>query len=422
MTGYRELVRGNANFRKLWIGQIISLLGDWFNLIASASLVALLTESGFAVGSLFVIRLLAPFVTSPIAGVVADYFNRKRVLILCDILRAVVVLGFLLVRTPEQVWLLYTLTAAQLAVSGFFYPARTALLPDLVSKSELGTANALSSSTWSVMLAVGAALGGLVSGFLGIHWAFLIDSLTFLLSALVIVRIRAPRVSRVDQPMQTLGDGIRQYLEGISYLTRHKDVFVLSLHKAALGTLLGLGFDIVQIAATEEVFVIGIGGGVALGLLFSVEGAGTGIGPIVARHFSRDHEGHLKIAIFLGYLTGGLGLAIFAPLINFYLALFGMLIRGLGIGMVWVFSTQLLLMRVPSKVRGRVFATEFAFYTLAGAFGAALVGTLLDTGLGISGTSWLLAFLTLIPAGLWLAWILRFSTRCNRRGRRGVSV
>ena len=131
MTEYGRLIRSNLDFRRLWIGQIISLLGDWFNLIASASLVAMLTESGFAVGSLFVIRLLAPFLVSPIAGVVADYFNRKRVLILCDIVRAVIVLGFLLVREPNHVWLLYVLTAAQLAVSGFFYPARTAMLPVL---------------------------------------------------------------------------------------------------------------------------------------------------------------------------------------------------------------------------------------------------------------------------------------------------
>jgi len=222
MTGYGALVRNNPNFRKLWIGQIISLLGDWFNLIASASLIAMLTESGFAVGSLFVIRLLAPFLVSPIAGVVADYFSRKRVLILCDIARALVVLGFLFVREPDQVWLLYLLTAAQLAVSGFFYPARTAWLPDLVSKDEIGTANALSSSTWSVMLAFGAALGGLVSGFFGVYLAFIVDSATFLLSAVVILQIRPTEVTRSTSPLQTLGDGIRQYLEGLSFIARNR--------------------------------------------------------------------------------------------------------------------------------------------------------------------------------------------------------
>lgn len=163
-VGYVALVRGNRAFRQLWFGQIISLLGDWFNLIAAASLVAELTQSGLAVGGLFVVRMLAPFLMSPIAGVVADRYNRKRILVATDVSRAAVVLFFLLVREPGHVWLLYVLTAVQLGISGFFFPTRNAILPDLVSDRELGAANALSSATWSVMLALGAALGGLVSG------------------------------------------------------------------------------------------------------------------------------------------------------------------------------------------------------------------------------------------------------------------
>ena len=94
--GYRALVRDNRNFRFLWFGQIISLLGDWFNLIASASLMAALTQSGFAIGSLFIVRMLAPFIVSPIAGVVADRYNRKHILIVTDITRAITVFGVLL--------------------------------------------------------------------------------------------------------------------------------------------------------------------------------------------------------------------------------------------------------------------------------------------------------------------------------------
>ena len=113
-VGYFRLVRENTNFRNLWIGQIISLLGDWFNLIASASLIGLLTQSGVAVGGLFVVRLLAPFLVSPIAGVVADRYNRKTILIVADITRALTVLGFLFIREPSQVWLLYVLTTIQM--------------------------------------------------------------------------------------------------------------------------------------------------------------------------------------------------------------------------------------------------------------------------------------------------------------------
>jgi len=153
--GYGELIRGNTNFRFLWFGQIVSLLGDWFNLIASASLVAMLTQSGFAVGGLFVIRMLAPFLVSPIAGVLADRYNRKHILITTDITRAITVFGFLLVRDASHIWLLYTLTVIQLGISGFFFPTRTAILPDLVPPSGIGAANAISSATWSVMLALG---------------------------------------------------------------------------------------------------------------------------------------------------------------------------------------------------------------------------------------------------------------------------
>ncbi len=97
-SGYLSLVRENRNFRNLWYGQIVSLFGDWFNLIASASLVASLTGSGLAVGSLFVVRMLAPFFVSPLAGVAADRYNRKILLITTDLVRVVVVLGFLFVR------------------------------------------------------------------------------------------------------------------------------------------------------------------------------------------------------------------------------------------------------------------------------------------------------------------------------------
>ena len=127
--GYGELLRTNRAFRLLWFAQIASLFGDWFNTIASASLLAQFTGAGAALGALFAIRMLGAFVASPLAGVLGDRFNRKRILIVTDLLRAAVVLGFLLVRTPGQVWLLFVLTAVQVGISGVFYPVRVAILP-----------------------------------------------------------------------------------------------------------------------------------------------------------------------------------------------------------------------------------------------------------------------------------------------------
>jgi MFS family permease len=406
-TGYRRLIRRNSDFRFLWFGQIISLLGDWLNLIASAALIAMLTESGLAVGALFVIRMLAPFVVSPLAGVVADQFSRKYVLVFSDLARSITVLGFLFVREPDQVWLLYLLVATEAAISAFFFTARSAILPDIVSTAELGAANALGSATWSVMLALGAALGGLLSGLFGVYSAFVIDSFTFLASAFLILRIRRAIKPSHGGAVKTLGDGVRQYVEGLRYLSANADIFLITLHKAALGLMLGPSFNIVLVTISEKVFVLGIGGGIGLGLFLSAEGLGTGIGSIGTRYFTGDRERSLRLAIVVGYLLGSLGLAICAPLISFAGVLIGSLIRGVGGGIVWVFSTQLLLQLVPGQVRGRVFSSELAIFTLLSAIGAGLVGRLLDTSLGISGVAWIISILTLVPACFWTLWILR---------------
>ena len=404
-VGYGQLVRENRNFRYLWFGQIISLLGDWFNLIASASLIALLTESGFAIGGLFVVRMLAPFLVSPIAGVIADRYNRRTILLTTDILRAITVFGFLLVQDASHVWLLYTLTAIQLGISGFFFPTRNAILPDLVPPQGLGAANALSSATWSVMLAVGAAIGGLVSGTWGIYPAFIIDGLTFLLSAIFIWQIKLDITTQVEDSDKTIMAGLQQYLEGLRYLGRHVDILVIALHKPFLSLLMFSGIQIAQVAISERVFVIGEGGGIGLGIMFGITGVGTGLGPIIARYFTSDRDQQLRWAMIGGYIIGGVGLVVTAPLLNFGTTLLGMALRGLGGGIIWVFSTQLLLHKVSSDVRGRVFATEFALFSLTSAIGAAVTGWAIDP-LGISGLLWGLAALNIVPTLLWTYWVI----------------
>jgi MFS family permease len=396
----------------LWLGQIISLLGDWFNLIASATLVAALTESELAVGALFVVRMLAPFLISPLAGVAADRYNRKKLLIATDVIRAVAVLGFLWVRDSDDVWLLYTLTAIQLAFSGVFYPARNAILPDIVKPSELGAANALSSATWSVMLALGAALGGLVSGTWGIYPAFVIDAGTFLVSAGVIGLIRYQRPGQREASDAGVSSAFREYVEGLQYLARHRDVLVISLQKAVMSISMSGAFQVIQVALAEQVFVIGKGGALSLGIIFGVVGLGTGLGPIISRRFTGDHDRSLRIGIGVSFAVGSLGLVIVAPIASFEMVLLGTLIRSFGIGVIWVFSTQLLLQLVPGEFRGRVFSMEFAFLTLANAAGAALGGWALDnTSLGLSGLTWSMVGLSVVSGLGWTTWL---AVRANR--------
>jgi phosphoenolpyruvate phosphomutase-like protein/transmembrane secretion effector len=126
VNNYLSFLQLRPKYRSLWLAQVISLTGDWFNTIASVIIVNRYSASGLAVGSLFIARALPPFLLGPIAGVVADRFDRRKVLILSDMLRAGIVLCFLLVDRPERLWLLYVLTVLQFSVSTFFEPARAA--------------------------------------------------------------------------------------------------------------------------------------------------------------------------------------------------------------------------------------------------------------------------------------------------------
>ena len=122
-VGYIDLLRRNRSFRQLWLGQVVSQMGDWFDTLALYTLILQLTGSGRDVGLLLVARFVPSFFFGPISGVIADRFSRQRIMIISDILRAVVVLGFLFVRRADQLWIIYVLTVLQLGLSTFFEPA-----------------------------------------------------------------------------------------------------------------------------------------------------------------------------------------------------------------------------------------------------------------------------------------------------------
>lgn len=406
---YWRLLRDNRDYRYLWLGQLVSLLGDWFNLIASAALMTELTGSGLAVGSLFAVRMLAPFLVSPVAGVAADRYNRKHLMIATDILRAITVLGFLFVQNPSQAWLLYLLTAIQLGLSGFFFPARSAILPDIVSKEQLGVANVIGSVTWSSMLAGGAALGGIVAGLWGNEAAFVADAFTFALSAVLVSMVRYRKPSRPivgDEGLieEAAHSATREYLDGLRYLGTHLHILAITMHKAVSALIL-TGIQVLQVAIADDLFPIGQGGSISLGLMFGVAGIGTGVGPILARRWTRDRHGPLSWAMVAAYGVSIIGLLVMSSLASFNWVLLGIFLRGLGGGTVWVFSTQLLLEGVPERVRGRVFATEFAIFSLLSAIGVWVTGAALDAGLGIAEITLWMAALMALPGLLWVAWL-----------------
>lgn len=377
-VGYAELLRGNRSFRLLWLGQVVSQMGDWFDTIAVYTIALRLTGSGRAVALIMVARFLPSFIVGPLSGVVADRFSRRSIMIIADALRAIVVLGFLFVRRPDQMWLVYVLTVLQLAFSAFFEPAKTAAIPSIVSDRELVAANAISSVTWSAMLTLGAAIGGFVAGWFGTNAAFVLDSLTFVASALLIANVHFPK--RPSRERTRLGIakalGITDTIEGARYVKRRRRVFAYLMVKPAWG----MGGGILTLLAVfgEKIFPVAGNTATGIGVLFAARGIGTAVGPIVARRWAGETRKQMQHAIGIAFLIGGVFYIAFGSARSFVLALLFLLIAHTGGSILWVFSTVLLQRAVEDQFRGRVFAAELALLTLTMAASNYLVGELMD--------------------------------------------
>jgi MFS family permease len=136
----------------------------------------------------------------------------------------------------------------------------------------------------------------------------------------------------------------------------------------------------------------------------------------VARRWTGDRPYALRVAIAVGFAMLAIGIAVAASLVSFWVVLTGLFLRGIGGGIVWVFSSQLLMQVVPDAIRGRIFATEFALFTLMGAVSAALSGWAIDLPtIGIAGTLWWMVVLCLMPALGWTLYVLRGKSRLSSR-------
>lgn len=413
MNVYISLLQRNRNFRNLWLARVVSNLGDWFNLLASAALIAHLSGAGTAISFLFLARFLPLFVMSPFAGVLADRYERRTLLIWTDILRGGIVLGFLFVDRPERIWLLYLLTVLQFMVSAVFTPTEQAYLPAVVAREDLVTANALDSFTWSTMLAVGALLGGVATAFLGVQAAFLLDALTFLISAWLLthipVRSRAQTLAVDGQ--SAVRRGFLEIVEGMRYLAARPVLLTFALIKAA-GALVWGSVNVLEIPLAQNVFPLGGSGTLSLGLIYAAVGIGTGFGPILLRAWLGDSWSGLLKAVSIGFFAmtlGTLGLAM-APSFGWLLSV--TTLRGIGTGALWVFSAVLLQLLIPDRLRGRVFAFEFAALTLTQSISTLWAGYAYDNlGWSLAETLFSAGVVSVFATAAWMLFYLRVRER-----------
>lgn len=353
-----SLLRRNRDFRKLYLASLISLGGDWFLLVALFGLALEFRGSAVSVAALIVAQEIPFGVASLIGGVLADRFDRRRLMVVCDVARAVLCLGFLFVNDASMMWLAYLLLAVISSFSAVFDPASSAALPNLVEPRELGPANALSGSLWGTMLAVGAALGGIVAAVLGRDAAFLIDASSFAVSGILIARIRRPfSAERTEEPEANV---IRATVETVRYARRDHRVLALVTVKAGFGIAAGV-IALIAVFAHEEFGASEAG----IGAMMAGRGVGALIGPFLGRWLAGPQDRRLFGAIGVALAVFGLGYATLGVMPALVAATVAVGIAHLGGGAQWTLSSYGLQRLVPDRIRGRIFAFDFTLITVS---------------------------------------------------------
>jgi MFS family permease len=417
---YLQLLRRNRSFRRLWWGQVISELGNWFNFIAALGLVRVVSHAAPEATTIVLLSRLIPFTLfSPLAGAFVDRWSRRQVMIATDILRVFVALGFLFVRGPQDLWLAYLCTGLLSFFGVFFEAAKNAAVPNITGERDLLAGNALMFSSRFLLMSLGAALGGWTSARMGYQAAFLINALSFVVSAYSVWLVpeeetrqaaTADAALESERSRRSYWTDIR---EGWSYIVNHRAVATILLTNifwATGGGLMNLIAD--RLGAIVFSSQSGMSPDAAVAILYFASGMGLFIGMMIARRVGGYFEFKDRTVGYIGWslLIQGLVFAAAGLMPSIWLAGLMILVSRVLLGAEFAVQETLLMKLVPDNLRGRVSTTDRATELLIWSFSTAIGGW----SLYFISPRALTAISGILSASAGLFWLLLFAAQLVR--------
>jgi MFS family permease len=357
LTGFLGLLRENRNYRFMWSGQIVSEVGDHYNNVAVFALALANTGSGLVVAGILISRAICAVLAGPIAGVLLDRMDRKRIMIISDLVRAVVAVIFILGIPVGRTWLLYVLSGILMFASPFFSSGRASILPTIATKHELHSANSLTQLTQWTTLTLGSFLGGTSVTQFGYKLAFVFNAFSFLFSALCVSRLHVESGFRAERS-DVSGDKVvrpwHEYTEGLRYMK--SSPLILGIGLVAVGWATGGGAaQILFSVFGEVVFHRGPSG---IGTIWGCAGIGLVIGAMVAHRLGKTISfENYKRSVSICYVLHGGSYVLFSQAKTFGWALFFIGLSRAAVAVSSVLNVTQQLRHVSDEFRGRVFAT-----------------------------------------------------------------
>lgn len=392
---FKQILRQNRHFRRLWFSHLVSLLGDWLSYIAVAVISIEQGEGAIAIAMVMVAHSLPTVLIAPFAGRLADRFDRKKIIMLGYLVAAALTVVMFGAAKAGMLYAMQLVLLLRVAASSIAMTARSAAIPSLVERSDLQTAHALLGLSWSIMFTFGLALGGVAAEFLSPSGAILLDAFTFILAAFLISKLPAlfPSKQELVSSKKVTGQGVLSYLwqrpKLLSYVvSKTPDMVINSGAWVTLNLVAGTRLAPLSTA-------------LALGVFQCVRAIGTGVGPLIP-------EKLIPRIPLVGTVMMMVGVTAFASDWGVPLTILGLFCWGAGGGHNWIMSSTASQSNTDDAFMGRVAATESLLFSLASCGGALLSGYVSQSQNWSEAGCWV----TLSIGGiLWLGcWLLRLKT------------
>lgn len=407
------------NFALLWSAGLISTIGDWALFVALPIYVYRVTGSPLATSGIFVAEIVPALLLGSVAGVFVDRWDRKRTMVIANLVLTFVLLPLLAVQSARWIWIVYIVAFVQAVAVQFFTPAEGALLPAIVGQEHLVAANSLSSLSSNLARLLGPALGGATAALTGLPGVTLIDSVSFLIGAgmiaLVSIPRRAAKIEEVDVADEAIASWKKvwvEWLQGVA-LVRRERLIAITLVVWALS---GLGEGVFGVMFVVWVKNVLGGGALQLGWFMSAQAVGGLLGGLTIGYASKSLSPLRLVGV--GSLVFGLLDIVLFTYPAFYRQIWLGLVVIVLVGIPAVASgaglTTLLQSNVEDSYRGRIFGMQGTTQALL-----MLIGTLLAGALGAIISP--IIFLDVMQGGTYIVAGVLFMTLMRQVPRRQVT-
>jgi len=375
--------------RRLSLIQFISYFGTWFSQVAIFSMIVSFGADEITIALTAAMAMLPAVVFAPIIGLIIDRIEFKKLMGILLVIEISMTLGFIFVNSLEYVWVLMILIFIRSSAASMLFSAEMSLFPKLVSGEMLKNTNEIHSVIWSLCYALGMAVGGIATYYIGFDLAFAIDASLYTIAVLLLIglKLSLEKVTHTESNLQMLKDGF-------SYLKSQKQILHLILLHASIGLT---SFDALITLLADLQYKELIAVPLAIGWMNATRALGLMIGPFFIGRIVSKHNLHYI------FILQGLAIMLWSWLeYNFYFALVGLFITGFFITTLWSYTYLLIQEETDPKYMGRVISYNDMFFMLSNVATALFIGYASTWGLSLEGITFTLGAGFFVVSGYYL--------------------